>query len=206
MTGMRFTGWSEDAFDVLLQLEGEPSLAQREKYRTRREQMVRRPMIALLNDVADIDERYQDFSVWGYGSMVWWWQHQGAIVRMPGRHEIGLRFDLDGLYISANWVNRQLSAYRSAVAEDASGKEFDGILGALGETGYEVEGDRMKRCPRGVPQDHERAGLLRYRTLSVGRPLADEDWLLSVETVDRVLEVFAEIGPLMTWLGRYVPG
>ncbi|MGH3593066.1 MAG: DUF2461 family protein, partial [Pseudonocardiaceae bacterium] len=145
MLGMTFTGWPEAAFEVLLQLEGEPSSAQRERLRKKREHLIRRPMIALLNDVADADERYQDFSVWGYGKTTWWWQHQCGVVRVPGKHEIGLRFDLDGLYVAGNWANRELEKFRIAVDDDDRGPELAEILDALEEKGFDVAGDVMSR-------------------------------------------------------------
>lgn len=205
MLGMAFTGWPEEAFGVLLQLDGEPSSAQRERLRKEREQLIRAPMIALLNDVADADERYQDFSVWGYGKTTWWWQHQCGIVRVPGRHEIGLRFDLDGLHVSGNWVNRELQKFRVAVDDATSGAELAAILEALQEKGFDVTGDAMSRIPRGYPAHHPRADLLRRRSLAVGRPLWDEDCLQTMDAVPQVLAVFAELGPLMSWLGEHVP-
>lgn len=41
--------------DVLWQLQGEPTHATRERYRADRERLVRQPMIAMLNEVADTD-------------------------------------------------------------------------------------------------------------------------------------------------------
>ncbi|MEU0388996.1 hypothetical protein [Streptomyces chartreusis] len=78
----QFTGWPEQAMDVLWQLQGEPTQATRERCRADCERLVRQPMIALLNEVADTDPRYEDFSVWHYRTDSWWWQHQGAVVRL----------------------------------------------------------------------------------------------------------------------------
>ncbi len=85
--------------DVLWQLQGEPTHATRERYRADRERLVRQPMIALLNEIADTDPRYEDFSVWHYRTDSWWWQHQGAVIRLGRKIEISLRFALDGLLI-----------------------------------------------------------------------------------------------------------
>jgi uncharacterized protein DUF2461 len=203
---MAFTGWPEQAFEVLLQLEGEPTEDQRERLRREREQLVRAPMIELLNDVADADERYQDFSVWGYGKTAWWWQHQIGIVRQRGQHEMGLRFDLDGLHIGGIWANRQLVAFRAAIDDAESGSALADILKDLEGKRYEVTGDVMSRVPRGFSADHPRIELLRHRSLRATRPLWDEDCLHSAAAVPEVLEVFAELRPLMAWLGEYVPG
>jgi hypothetical protein len=95
----QFTGWPEQAMDVLWQLQGEPAHAIRERHRADRERLVRQPMIALLNEVADTDPRYEDFSVWHYRTDSWWWQNQSAVIRLGRKIEIGLRFSVDGLRI-----------------------------------------------------------------------------------------------------------
>src|SRR5690606_26367274 len=90
----QFTGWPEQAMDVLWQLQGEPTKETRERCRADRERLVRQPMIALLNGVADADPRYEDFSVWHYRTGSWWWQHQSAVIRLGRKVEINLRFSL----------------------------------------------------------------------------------------------------------------
>ncbi len=71
--------------------------------RRHREEQVRQPMIDLLNDLADVDPWYEDFAVWRYASTAYWWQNQCAIVRVARNIDIGFRFNLDGLRITAAW-------------------------------------------------------------------------------------------------------
>ncbi|SCZ16415.1 hypothetical protein SAMN02745898_11723 [Streptomyces sp. 136MFCol5.1] len=109
--------------DVLWQLQGEPTHATRERYRADRERLVRQPMIALLNEVADTDPRYEDFSVWHYRTDSWWWQHQAAVIRLGRKIELGLRFSLDGLRIQGAWWYPdpgQVDMFRKAVARGLS--------------------------------------------------------------------------------------
>ncbi|MDH6219147.1 DUF2461 family protein [Streptomyces pseudovenezuelae] len=203
----RFTGWPEGAFDVLLQLEGEPSQSVREKCRKEREQLVRQPMIALLNDLADRDAAYDDFSVWHYRTNSWWWQHQGAVIRLARNIEIGLRFDLDGLRIQGAWwypVPEQIRKFRQAVAVDGSGRELTAIVEELRNREYEVTGDLMKRVPRDYPADHQRAELLRHRSLIAVRPLGCDGWLHTLEAVDVVLDAVGDLSEMMSWLVRHV--
>lgn len=199
---MGFTGWPEAAFDVLLQLDGDPPLSVREKWRKDRESQVRRPMIALLNEVADRDPAYDDFSVWGFGKMVYFWQHQSSAVRMPGKIEIGVRFDLDGLDVAAHWWNGARDKFRAAVASDP-GKELAELLDRLRSKGFGVFGDTMKRVPRGYSADHPRAELLKHRTLGAGRALGCDDWLHTPEAADRVLDALTELRPFVGWLGQH---
>ncbi|MBZ6093475.1 DUF2461 domain-containing protein [Streptomyces olivaceus] len=202
-----FNGWTEQAFEVLLRLEGDPPPEVRESLRKERELHVRQPMIALLNTVADAVPALDDFSVWGFHKESRWWRHQGAVIRIARQVEIGLRFDLDGLHLKAGWHYPdpvQVPRYRAAVAAESSGARLADLVGTLQTRGYEVTGDLMKRMPRGLPADHPRACLLRHRSLLAARPLAGDDVALTLATVDRVLEAAHELTPLLSWLGRHV--
>ncbi|MGA6228200.1 DUF2461 family protein [Streptomyces umbrinus] len=203
----QFTGWPEQAMDVLWQLQGEPTYATREHYRADRERLVRQPMIALLNEVADTDPRYEDFSVWHYRTNSWWWQNQSAVIRLGRKIEIGLRFSLDGLRIQGAWWYPdpgQVDMFRKAVASEGSGRELSAIVEDLRKKGYDISGDVMKRPPRGYPTDHPRTDLLRHRSLIAARPLGCEEWLHTPEALDRVLSAAADLDDLLTWLVRHV--
>ncbi|WP_328980428.1 DUF2461 family protein [Streptomyces canus] len=205
----QFTGWPERAMDVLWQLQGEPTHATRERCRADRERLVRQPMIALLNEVADTDPRYEDFSVWHYRTNSWWWQHQGAVIRLGRKIEIGLRFSVDGLRIQGAWWYPdpgQVETFRKAVASERSGRELSAIVEEVRKKGYDISGDVMKRPPRGYPTDHSRTNLLRHRSLIAARPLGCEEWLHTPEAVDRVLSAAADLDALLMWLVRHVKG
>ncbi len=200
----RFTGWPERAFDVLLQLDGFPSEAVRERLRKDRERLVRRPMVALMQDIADADAAYDDFSVWGYGKTPWWWQHQCGIVRRPG-FEIGMRFDLDGLTVSGSWRYADASSiqrYREAVT-GSGGAKLAAILDALRAEGFEVGGERLKRGPRGFSADG--AGLVRYRSLTAARPLGCDDDVPAAEITRRVLATYGVLRPVARWFAAVAP-
>ncbi len=202
-----FTGWPIEAFDVLLQLEGEPSTETRESCRRDRERLVRQPMVDLLDSIAEVDERYEDFSVWHYGKTAWWWQHQAGMVRIDRNVELGLRFDLDGLWIGGRWGwadSTQVDRYRRAVAAPASGLELAAILEDLRAAGLEIEGEQLKRVPRGYPPDHPRGDLLRHRSLAAIDELGDGDWLHSAAAVARVHAAFERLQPLTAWLADHV--
>ncbi|MFL9684609.1 MULTISPECIES: DUF2461 family protein [Streptomyces] len=203
----QFTGWPEQAMDVLWQLQGEPPRAVREHCRADRERLVRQPMIALLGDIADADPRYEDFSVWHYRTGSWWWQNQSAVIRLGRKIEIGLRFSLDGLRIQGAWWYPdpgQVDSFRRAVASERSGRELAALVEDLRGKGYDISGDVMKRPPRGYPADHPRAALLRHRSLVAARALGCEEWLHTPEAVDRVLAATADLDALMTWLVHHV--
>jgi hypothetical protein len=206
--GGRFLGWPEQAYDVLLELEGEPSRDTRARVRRDREAQVRQPMIDLLNDLADADPWYEDFAVWRYGATAYWWQNQCGIVRLARNIEIGFRFNLDGLRVRGSWWYagksgpEQLASFRAATAADDSGLALEEIMSSLAADGYEILGDVLKRVPRGYAADHSRARLLRHRTLTAAREF-EPDTVRDVEPVYRACE---QLRPLLTWLTEHLAG
>lgn len=208
MNAARFTGWPTEAFDILLKLDGQPSMEFREQCRKDRERLVRRPMIDLLNDLADADRTYEEFFVWSFRKMIWPWQRQVGVIRVQRNLELSLGFDLDGLEIHGNcWFADQAGRehYRRAVDESGSGRQLQTALDGLRSAGFDVSGDVMKRVPRDYAADHPRADLLRHRSLRVEKPLGCEDWLHTPEVLDRVLRAFGELRPMMSWVTEYVP-
>jgi uncharacterized protein (DUF2461 family) len=201
--GTRFRGWPEQAYAVLLELGGEPSLETRQRLRRHREEHVRQPMIDLLNDLADADPWYEDFAVWRYASTAYWWQNQCAIVRVARKIEIGFRFNLDGLRLQAAWWYadpEQIALFRAATAADVSGRALENLLSSLAADRHEILGDVMKRIPRGYPADHPRADLLKHRSLIAARDL-ESDAVRDVEPVYRACE---QLRPLLNWLSQHV--
>jgi uncharacterized protein (DUF2461 family) len=199
---MRFRGWPEQAYAVLLELDGEPSRETRERVRRRREELVRQPMIDLLNDLADADPWYDDFSVWRYASTAYWWQNQSAIVRVARNIEIGFCFNLDGLQVKAAWWyadSGQIALFRAAVAADKSGRALEDLVTSLAADGHDIGGDVMKRVPRGYPVDHPLAGLLRHRSLIAARDF-ESDLVRDVGPVYRACE---RLRPLLGWLAEH---
>ncbi len=188
---------------MLLTLDGEPTRETRERVRRQREEYVRQPMIDLLNDLADMNSRYEDFSVWGYASTSFWWQNQCAVVRVARNIYVGLRFNVDGLAIQATWRYadpEQVALFRAATAADQSGGVLADIVSSLAADGHEIRGDVMKRIPRGYSADHPRADLLRYRSLMAASEL-EPDAVRDVEPVYRECE---RLRPLLSWLAEYL--
>lgn len=199
-----FEGWPRDAFDVLLRLEGEPSAGVRRECRREREELVRQPMIELLNAVADADSAYEDFSVWGYGEVLLRaWQRQSAIVRLARNVELGVRFDLDGLEVCVAWwyaPSAQIERYRAAVADDGSGPRLVAIVRKLEREGFVLSGELLKRPLRGYSVDHPRAELLRHKSVIATRSLGCEEWIHTPAAADEVLAAFSQLRPLTRWL------
>ena len=195
---------------MLLQLDGDPPADVRRRCRRDRENLVRRPMIELMNAVADADPEYEDFAVWGYGDvLVQAWQRQHAIVRLARNIELGIRFDLDGLEVGVAWwygPSVQIERYRAAVADPGSGPRLVAIIRSLERDGFVITGDLLKRPLRGHPADHPRATLLRHRSVIATRPLGSEEWIHTPAAADHVLAAFSQLRPLARWLVKNVSG
>lgn len=203
--GTRFHGWPEQAYEVLLTLGGEPTQETRERVRRHREQYVRQPMIDLLNDLADVDPWYEDFSVWGYGTTAWWWQNQCGVVRVARNIYIGFRFNLDSLRIGAAWRyadSEQIALFRAAAAADESGHALGDLVSSLAADGHEIDGDVMKRVPRGYPADHVRADLLSHRSLTAASELEAG----TVRDVEPVYCACERLRPLLGWFASHLVG
>lgn len=222
--GGRFTGWPEQAFDVLVQLEGDPPASVRENLRHDREQLVRQPMIALWKELADADAVYANFTVPGLHKLLQQWQRQVGFVRPERNIDHRVSFDLDGLYVQgAGWycnpgsyVSHGREGFLAAVADDTSGPELVSIIETLRSQGYQVTGEVMKRIPKSYPPghpraellrnaDHPRAELLRYRKLVAGRHLGCDQWLHTPDAADRVRAAFDELRPMLSWFADHVP-
>jgi hypothetical protein len=202
-----FEGWPRAAFEVLLRLEGEPSAEVRRECRRDREELVREPMVRLLDTVAGADPAYEDFAVWRYGEVLMRaWQRQGAIVRLAPNVELSVGFDLDGLEVGLAWwygPSEQIERYRAAVIDAGTGRRLVTIVRRLERAGFRISGDLLKRPLRGYA-DHPRAELLRHRSLIASRPLGCDDWIHTPAAAERVLEAFAQLKPLRDWLTQNV--
>ncbi|GAA1715852.1 hypothetical protein GCM10009745_75380 [Kribbella yunnanensis] len=207
MTG-DFEGWPRSAFDLLLQLEGEPAADVLRECRQDREDLVRRPMVELLTAMAYADPAYEDFAVWRYGGVsMGAWQRQTANVRLARNVELTVGFDLDGLEVGAAWWYApppQIERYRAAVAEPGSGRRLVAIVHKLEREGFSISGDLMKRPPRGYPADHPREHLLRHRSVIARRHLGCDEWIHTAAAADQVHAVFTQLRPLVRWLVRNV--
>lgn len=203
---MEFTGWPTEAFGVLERLEGDPTPSEREAVRSEREQYVRVPMLQLLHDLADRNPTCTDYTVHRYASTAWWWQHQVATIRLEPNVELGIGFDLDGLEVQGAWwfgTPEQRSRYRAAVA-GRSGASLQRTVDELRRHSVEITGDLMARVPKGYPDDHRRAWLLRHRSLIAKSHHSAGSWLHQPEALHRLEATVNLLTPMLEWLCDHV--
>jgi uncharacterized protein (TIGR02453 family) len=114
-----------------------------------------------------------------------------------------------GLYAGTGYwrmASDQLERYRSAVLDDAAGAALADALQAVTAEGLEVGAPALKTAPRGLPRDHPRVELLRYKELIAGRTLAPGPALATHAALDHVAATWRAARPLTAWLdGRVGP-
>jgi uncharacterized protein (DUF2461 family) len=66
-----------------------------------------------------------------------------------------------------------------------------------------VEGEKLKTVPRGYPQDHPRAELLKHKSLSAATDLGQPAWLATPAAAQEIAALWDELRPLVDWVGRH---
>lgn len=210
---MGFTGFPDEAFIFYEGLEADNSKAYFTRHKHLYDDAVRAPMLALTDSLAEefgtaqLFRPYRDVRFAKDKSP--YKTHQGAFVDvMPG---IGLYVEISaaGLFVAGGIYTQaadQVARYRAAVEEDISGKALETIVTQLRADGYEINGDRLKTRPRGVPDDHPRLDLLRHRSLYAGTRAEPELWVHTPEVRERVRASWHAFGPLVDWLAAHVRG
>ncbi|NLG20141.1 MAG: DUF2461 domain-containing protein [Actinomycetales bacterium] len=203
---MTFEGFPHDAADFYAELELDNSTgfwqAQRERYET----AVRRPMTALLDALEEefgpgkVFRPHRDVRFSADKSP--YKTHQGGYVTTGSRTGWYAEVSADGFRLGGGCYQMEpavLAAYRKDVA-GPRGVELERLVGELRETGWEVDGDRLKTAPRGFARDHERIDLLRHRTISAMRWIEDADIVTTSRLVEQVRTDWRAVTPLLDWL------
>ena len=134
--------------------------------------------------------------------------HQGAIVgRTPG---VGYYVQLsgDGLAVGGGFRTHspaQTESFRRAIAADASGLEFEGIVTELARAGFDLEGDTLKTRPKGFDADHPRLDLLRRKEIMALHRVGSPDWLSKPAALEHIRSSWTAIRPLTEWVVANVP-
>jgi uncharacterized protein (TIGR02453 family) len=96
-----------------------------------------------------------------------------------------------------------LAKYRTAVADDARGKELGKILAKLTKDGFSMDtmhDDHLKKVPKGFDPDHPRAELLKRKGLGVSFPALPKGILKSPELAKWLAKHSKMTVPLVEWL------
>ena len=112
-----------------------------------------------------------------------------------------------GLFVAAGYWRTspdQIARLRQAVDDDGSGPTLQKAVDALTRKGFEVAGDKLSRVPPGYAKDHERAELLRHKTLTAHREVGSPDWLYTPKARTEIVKMWKAMAPLVDWLDTWV--
>lgn len=200
---MAFQGWRAEALEFFEGLEADNSKAYWQQNKSVYEELVRAPMEELL---AELEPEWGDGRIFRpYRDIRFsrdkspYKTHIGAVVG-----EGYVQLSAEGLGVGCGmWemAPDQLERYRSAVADDRSGKELTELVAGARADGLQVMAHgALKSAPRGYPKDHPRIELLRYKGVAVWRDWPPAAWLGTPKAKDRVVGFFRRSQPIDAWL------
>jgi len=211
LAGMAFEGFAAESFDFYERLEADNSRSFWSAHKAEYERFVREPMLALADELEDEfgpahlfrpnrDTRFSaDKSPYK--------THQGLFIsRVPGTG-FYVQVSADGVLASGGFHSHgpdQIERFRRAVASEGTGTELASIVAGLSRNGLEVGGDQLKTRPRGIPADHPRVDLLRYRSLTASRHWPAGPELARPAALGLIRQTWEQLIPLCDWLSEYV--
>jgi uncharacterized protein (TIGR02453 family) len=112
-----------------------------------------------------------------------------------------------GLFVAAGYWRTspaQVARLRRAVDADLTGEALVKAVAAVTKKGFEIGGDRTTRVPAGFAKDHERAELLKHKTLTAHRDVGCPDWLHTPRAKSEIAKMWRNLAPLTSWLDTHV--
>ncbi|MEU6466924.1 DUF2461 domain-containing protein [Streptomyces sp. NPDC046976] len=202
---MAFTGFPDEAFDFFEELAEDNSTAFWHRHRDRYERAVREPMAHL---VAELSPEFGALRMLrpqrdtrASNDKSPYKTYQGALVDLEPGLGYWLHLDADGLRATGRYYSRapqETAALRAVMAEER-GAELQLLVDDLEKLGHTVGGVALVTRPRGVPADHPRVGLLRHRTLDIGRG-CDRAAAGRPSAAAWVAGTWRELRPALDWL------
>jgi len=208
-----FTGFPEAALDFYDDLEMDNTKSFWEAHKQVWTDAVKAPMTALTDALADEFGAAKVFrphrDVRFAKDKTPYKTHQGAFV--PSGPATGWYVELSargvrtggGFYEASS---ADLARIRESIANEATGKQLESILGKLEKAGFEVGGERLKTSPRGYDADHPRVELLRHKSITVGRTIGFDKVIHTPKLVDLVRKDWRALRPLVDWVAERVGG
>ena len=205
---MAFRGWPAEAIEFYEGLEADNTRAYWQDHKKEYEELVKRPMVELLAELAD------DF---GEGKIFRPFRDvRFSKDKSPYKTAIGatlerggyVQFSAHGLAAGSGYyvmMPDQLEQYRRGVDDDKNGTALEGVVANLRKAGIEATGhDALKTAPKGYPKDHPRIELLRYKGLIAWKQWPVAAWMGTAKAKQRVVDFFGAARPLNAWLDTHV--
>lgn len=204
-----FAGFPVAALDFYDDLEVDNTRAYWEKHKDVYTESVKAPMAALCAALAPefgeakVFRPYRDVRF--AKDKTPFKTHQGAFV--PAGPATGWYVEVSarGVRTGAGFYEAsspRLAAIRAAIDDDRRGPELERLLAGLAADGWDVAGERLKTTPRGYPADHPRIGLLRHKSMTVGRSHGFEPVVHTPELLDVVRDDWRALRPFVEWVAE----
>jgi uncharacterized protein (TIGR02453 family) len=202
-----FAGFPVAALDFYDDLEVDNTRAYWEKHKDVYTESVKAPMAALCAALAPefgeakVFRPYRDVRF--ARDKTPYKTHQGAFVPVGPATGWYVEVSARGVRTGAGFYEAsspRLAAIRAAIDDDRRGEELERLLADLEAGGWDVGGDRLKTTPRGYAADHPRIGLLRHRSMTVGRSHGFEPVVHTPELLDVVRDDWRALRPFVEWV------
>lgn len=206
---MSFAGIPSAAFDFYDDLEGDNSKAFWDAHKTVYEEAVKAPMTAL---TAALEDEFGQAKVFRPHRDVRFAKdkapyksHQGVFV--PAGPATGWYAEVaaSGFQVGVGFYDAssaRLAAIRQAI-DSPAGIELEKIIATLKRRGWKLGGDTVKTAPRDYAAEHPRIELLRYKTMTLGKPYRFDPVIQTPKLLDKVRQDWRAGRPFVEWLRRH---
>ncbi|WP_285249921.1 DUF2461 domain-containing protein [Pseudarthrobacter sp. fls2-241-R2A-168] len=205
-----FQGIPAGAFEFYQELQENNTRQWWQENKDRYQTLVREPFLALL---AGLEPRFGPGKIFRPNRDIRFSQDkspyktaQGAFASVQEGVGFYLQVSADGLLVGGGYHSHtpaQLARYRNSVDASGTGESLRHIVEAVAAAGFMVEGEKLKTVPRGYPQDHPRAELLKHKSLSAATDLGQPAWLATPAALQEIAALWDELRPLVDWVGRH---
>ena len=204
---MAFRGWRPAALEFFEGLEADNSKSYWQANKQVYEMEVLAPMQELLAELEPewgdgrIFRPYRDIRFSADKS-----PYKTNIAAMIGPGYVHLNADALGAGVGMyHMATDQLERFRTAVADDRTGRKLESIVADVKSAGMDVSAhETLKTAPKGYPKDHPRVDLLKHKGLITWREWPVGAWLATKKAKDRIVEFLERSKPLQAWLEKNV--
>jgi uncharacterized protein (TIGR02453 family) len=209
MRPTQFTGFPEAALDFYDDLEMDNTKSFWEAHKAVWAESVKAPMTALTDALAPefgtpkVFRPYRDVRF--AKDKTPYKTHQGAFVAAGPACGWYVEISARGVRTGGGFYDAtgpDLARIRASIDHEATGRQLERILAALGKAGFEVGGERLKTSPRGYDADHPRIDLLRHKSITVGHAYGFDAVIHSPDLVDAVRQDWRALRPLVEWVAE----
>lgn len=175
------------------------------------ERMVRGPMLALLDELAEFGpfslfRPYRDVRF--AKDKTPYKENIGAYGESDGGAGHYVQLSASGMFAGSGYYDMasdQLQRFRHAADARASGEQLVALCSEAEARGLKLGAmSELKTAPRGYPKDHPRIAILRRKGLVTSKDWPLAKWMHTKEVVTRVRDAWLAAADVNDWLNNHV--